>query len=214
MNKELCLGMTRFVCRYGTLSEAFDKLTPSQKYYQAVKETYLRANELKRLEANAKNAQADYLEAVESYKQCTTDWAQLRCKAKIELAELQMFELLVSVEDTWRQFDEFNKVRMELKEQVHTQYPEGIEQAELDNWKSVAEFKATKQLASGRFEDFTQIPLPPMEKAKISLENGHNEGAVAFVMENKHLINEKFQGDVAAFLAKKTGVALLDEVRK
>lgn len=168
LNTELCMGMTRFVCRYGTLGEGFEKLTDSQKYYQAVKETYVRACELKKAKANAKKAYADFLEAKQALELSKTEIERLRAEAKLEISEITAFELLVHAEDTLRQLDEFNKVRLELQDAVRTQYPNGIEQAEMDNWKTVMQYRLMKAGAQG--ETISSIPLPTDEKQKIGLE--------------------------------------------
>lgn len=214
LHKELALGMTRFVCRHGTLSEGFDKVTPSQKYYQAVKEAYGRSNELRRIRANAKKAQADLIDAQEELNFADTEAKQLRAEAAVELAQLSLFELLVTAEDTARQLDEFNKIRLELQDQVRAQYPEGIEQAEPDNWKVVAELRSLKAQSLGTREDLTVIPLPSAEKAKFGLQIGHPEMAVSYTLENKEEISSLYQGNVQRFLEKKTGFNLQGLERK
>ena len=183
IHKELCLGMTRFVCRNGTLSEGFDKFTDAQKYYQAVKETYIRSNELKRIGANAKKAQADYLESKIEWLEAKEPHTKLRCEGKMELAELALFELLVQTEDTWRQFDEFNKVRLELKPIVTAQYPEGIEQAESDNWHAVAQAWAMRKLTGAG--TLGHIPLPANDKEKLAQIYKLPELSIAKIVENK-----------------------------
>lgn len=165
LHTELCMGMTRFVCRFGTLGDGFEKLTDAQKYYQAVKETYVRACELRRAKANAKKAYAEFLEAKAELSQADNEIKKLKCESKLELAELSAMELLVHAEDTLRQLDEFNKVRLELQERVRTQYPGGIEQAEPDNWKAVMQYRLNNVPHT-----LSSIPLPLEEKQKIGLE--------------------------------------------
>lgn len=165
LHTELCMGMTRFVCRHGTLGDGFEKLTDSQKYYQAVKETYVRACELRRAKANAKKAYADYLEAKAEVANADNEIKKLRAESKLELAELSAMEQLVHAEDTLRQLDEFNKVRLELQESVRAQYPAGIEQAEPDNWKAVMQYRLNNVPAT-----LSSIPLPLEQKQKIGLE--------------------------------------------
>lgn len=165
LGKELVLGMTRNTCRNGTLGEGFECLTDSQKYYQANKEVYMRSIEMKRLHANAKAAQADLLDANEEVEKASTESSKLRARSKVELSELRLFETLVSAEDTYRQLDEFNKVRLELKDKVRAQYPDGIEQAEKDNWSAVAKYRFLKQTTNG--SGMESIPLSAMEKYQI-----------------------------------------------
>lgn len=170
LHTELCMGMTRFVCRYGTLGDGFEKLTDAQKYYQAVKEVYVRSCELKRSRANAKRAYAEYIEAKAELAQADNEIKRLKAESKVELAELSALELLVHAEDTLRQMDEFNKVRLELQDSVRAQYPEGIEQAEPDSWKAVMEYRLSKLGMPGENYNFSSIPLPLEEKQKIGLE--------------------------------------------
>ncbi len=200
LNKELALGMTRFVCRWGTLSDGFDKLTESQRYYQAIREAYQRANELKRLQANAKMAQADLIDAQSAEALATGESERLRAVAKRELAELSLFELLVSAEDTLRQLDEFNKIRLELQDRVRSDYPLGIEQAELDNWRTVTEYKAAQKQLGISVGPLTHMPLPPDVKAQIGFENNAQELSLWHIIANKERIKIEFDGDVSKFL--------------
>lgn len=170
LNKELCMGMTRFVCRHGTLGDGFEKLTDAQKYYQAIKETYVRACELRRTKANAKKFYADFIEAKQEIELAKGEVAQLRAESKLELAELSAFELLVHAEDTLRQLDEFNKVRLELQDTVRAQYPGGIEESESDSWTAVMQYRLSKMGAPGETTNISSIPLPLHEKQKIGLE--------------------------------------------
>lgn len=183
IHKELCLGMTRYVCRHGTLSDGFDKFTDAQKYFQAVKETYIRSNELKRISANAKKAQADYMEAKIEWLEAKEPHHKLRAEGKMELAELALFELLVQTEDTWRQFDEFNKVRLELMPIVRAQYPEGIEQAEEDNWKAVGKAWALRKLTGAG--TLHHLPLPSEQKAALANEFKLPELTIAQIIESE-----------------------------
>jgi len=206
IHKELALGMTSFVCRHGTLSEAFDKITNSQRYYQAVKESYVRSNEIRRMKAQAKRSQADLLDAQEKLEGAKKESDLLRAKSDLELAELSMFELLVQAEDTKRQLDAFNKIRKELEIEVRAQYPLGIESAELDNWRVVAEYKALKQGATGKIEDLTIVPLPESEKSRLGIELQHSEMAIATVLRAKPIIESLYNNNTTAFLEHKTGL--------
>lgn len=170
LNKELCLGMTRWVCRHGTLGDGFEKLTDAQKYYQAVKEVWTRANELKRVRANAKKSYADFLEAKAKLEKAQTEIEILRATAEVELSELSALELLAHAEDVLRQLDEFNNVRLELQERVRAQYPGGIEQAEPDSWRTVMKYRLLKTGVPGALNDTTSVPLPFEEKFRIATE--------------------------------------------
>lgn len=208
INKELALGMTDFVCEHGTLSEGFDKITDSQKYYQAVKESYVRKCELVRIKCSAKKAYADFLDATEKLKTAKNDAEALRFQAELELAELGVFELNVQAADTERQLKAFERIKAKLGPDVKATYPDGIESAELDNWRVVAEFKALKQSSTGKLEDLTVIPLPLDEKAKLGMQLAHGEMAIAEVLRNKKTIEIAFGGDTKKFLDSKAGVII------
>lgn len=172
LNKELCLGMTRHVCRYGTLGDGFEKYTPAQKYYQAVKECYVRSCELRRMRAQAKELAADLIDA-QSHMDALGDMAavqfKLRAESKLERAQLDLSSCLVNIQDTLRQFDEFKKVALELRDTVRAQYPEGIEQAEVDNWKTVMVSRIGLQKG---VEELKSIPLDFETKYLIGRETG------------------------------------------
>lgn len=203
LSKELCLGMTRHVCRHGTLGEGFDKLTDSQKYYQSLREVYTRSNELARLRARAKQSHADYLEAVHENETAKTEIEKLRSIAKLELAELSSFELLVTAEDTLRQLDEFQKVRMELQDKVRMKYPEGIEQAEPDNWQSVAQYWATKKQLGALNSPLTTLPLPAEKLAELANDMGMPELFASTVVREQETIKKRFNGNFKTFLEDK-----------
>jgi len=190
LNTELCLGMTRYVCRYGTLGEGFDKLTDSQKYYQAIREIYGRANEISRLRSRAKKAYADYLEASEDLVVAGEDKIKkLRAEAALEEAELNCFELKVSAEDTLRQLDEFKKVADELQDKVRAQYPLGIEQAEPDNWRAIAAMNVSRmKMGMQPSIPFTALPLSDEDKFKVSAAIG----VPVFANQNQKSLEEGY----------------------
>lgn len=172
LNTELAVGMTRWVCRYGTLGDGFEKLTDAQKYYQSLREVYTRSIELKKIKARAKLAYASFLEAREQLEKAGGEIATLKAESAVEMAETAALELLITAEDTTRQLDEFNKVRLELQDSVRTKYPGGIEQAERDTWIAVAQYRVMNhQLMGG--SDLKTIPLSFEDKFKIGkdLEN-------------------------------------------
>ena len=179
LHKELTLGMTRYVCRYGTLSDSFDKLTDSQRYYQSIREMYNRANEISMQKVASMEAQADLIDAEELLEKAETKSQKLRAEAKVLKAKNALRSSLVMIEDIMRQLDEFNKVRLELQDKVRAQYPEGIEQAESDNWKAVAKYKIARQNV-GHNEMLNHIPLPMEEKARLGVM--YNKPELAFWM--------------------------------
>jgi len=168
LNKELCLGMTRYVCRYGTLGDGFEKFTDSQKYYQSLKEIYSRSCELVRLNANAKKAQATYIRAKERLEKAEGLADKIEAQADMDLADLTIFEQLTSAEDLKRQLDEFNKIRLELKDKVQAEFPEGIEQAEQSNWEKVAQYRSIRSAHNLKAE-FQSLPFSAEKKFQLGL---------------------------------------------
>jgi hypothetical protein len=200
LHKELCLGMTRYVCRYGTLSDGHEKLTDAQRYYQAIREMYNRAHEVQSQKAAAMEAQADLLDAEEDLARAINTPAKLRAEAAIMRAHGRLVTSLVTVEDILRQLDEFNKVRLELKKSVQAQYPEGIEQAEEDNWKAVMKYRHLKR-SLGYGPELTHVPLAPEVKAQLGFELGRPELTAWLAIQDEkkalQLIQQEEQKHVA-----------------
>lgn len=184
MHKELVLGQTRWVCRYGTLSEGHEKITPAQRYYQAIREMYVLAGSIRQNKALAMEAQADLAEAIEDTKIAESNTSILRAKARIIMADQRLINLLVTVEDQTRMLDEYNKIRIELQDSVRHQYPEGIEQAEQDSWQAVLEYRLSRQ-ASGTRESFQNIPLPAEIKAAYAINCDKPELAAWYTVAEK-----------------------------
>ncbi len=164
LHKWLCMGMTRWVCRNGTLSDGHDKYTDAQKYAQAIKEMYSYASNIQSQKATAMEAQADLLDAEEELEKAEKQSDKLRAKAKVMQAQARLVGAETTVKDQLRCLDEFNKVRLELKEAVEKQYPHGIEQAEPDNWEAVFHAKAAKN------DRLTNVPLSKEKKAQLGLQ--------------------------------------------
>lgn len=173
LNTWLHLGMSRFVCRNGTLSDGHEKLTSAQRYAQAIREMYTLANSIRMQKANAMEARADILDAESDLKEANTEPQKLRAQAALMRAQEKLTTALVSVEDQLRQLDEFNAVRCELESDVLSKY-KSIEDAELDNWRAVAKYRGMKRQL-GYVEHLTHVPLPKEEKAKLGLEIGNPE---------------------------------------
>lgn len=182
INKKLARGMTRYVCRYGTLSDGHEKLTDAQKYFQAIKEIDAMSFSLEEQICMAMVSQADLYEAEEM--QAETKAQQLRKEAKIRLAKNKIANALIQKEDLVRQLDEFIKVYQELRPIVESKYPEGIEQAEEDNWKAVFEYRAMKGDRSVQ-----NIPLSPQVKAELGMNTGNMEAIAPLYFADK----EKFK---------------------
>lgn len=190
MHKELCLGMTRYVCRYGTLGDGFEVVTDAQRYYQAIKEMWTRAGTIEELKAKAMEAQADLIDADLELIDCQYRPTRLRVEAKKIRALSALTSALVQTEDTLRQLDEFNKVRLELKEKVQTKYPEGIEQAEPDHWRAVARYRALKETPGMARELMTNIPMPLEEKARLGMEYKRPDMIAPLIIEDERKAKE------------------------
>lgn len=170
LNKELCLGMTRYVCRYGTLSDGFEKITPAQRYYQAIREMYYKSSSIRSDKAQAMNAEADLMDAQEELEAAQKPSERLRAEANVLLCQERLVSLLVKVEDDIRQLDEFTKVYKELQDEVRAKYPNGVEQSEPDNWRAVAEYRFLKSKTNDLSKaDMAAVPLPMEEKAELGV---------------------------------------------
>lgn len=168
LHTHLVIGQTRHTCRYGTLSDGHEKILPSQRYYQAIKEMWSLHGNISLCKVAAKASQADYLEAKYKLEHSLHDWEKLRYESQMEQAQIQILNALTTVEDQMRMLDEYNKVRLELMPEVEAKYPLGIEQAEPDNWKAVAEYRMIKEKVSGMTrERLDNIPMHPLVKAKL-----------------------------------------------
>lgn len=185
LHKELTFGMTRHVCRYGTLSDGHEKITESQRYYQALRESYQRSQTMKDYKVQALEAEADLLDAIELLETAKTRAEKLRAKASHLKATTRLETALVMAEDCNRQLVEFLRVVKELQPAVRAKYPEGIEQAELDNWKAVAEYRAALQEITGTPLHLEHLPLPQREKAELAIKLNKAELAAWFMVENK-----------------------------
>lgn len=207
INKELMLGQSRYVCRYGTLSDGHDKITESQRYYQAIREMYSIANEMNLNFSRAMDAQADLAEAEELEE--TKESQRLRKQAKIFRAKTQLEGIYITLQDQARMLDEYNKVRTELQDKVRSQYPEGIEQAEPDNWKAVGEYWAFKKQVGANSNPLTHLPLDPKTKAQLGADTNMPELMAWYLVQNGPEIGTKYNGNVKAFIEDKLGVKLL-----
>ena len=206
LHKELCLGQTRFVCRWGTLSDGHDKVTDAQRYYQAIREMYSIAHEIENNKCRLLEAEADLIDAKALKPKKESD--KLRKEAKTRQADTRVKSLHITISDQMRMLDEYNKVRLELQDQVRAKYPEGIEQAELDNWKATAAYWANKKKIGAMNTPLTHVPLPPEEKARIGMELGMPELSMWHLIKNSEKIALEYRGDAKAFLENTTGLKI------
>ena len=203
INKTLALGMTRYVCRYGALSDGHEKITAAQRYYQAIKEMWTIANSIESNKISAMESQADLIDAEVEFAHVESASNKLRAEAKVLRAKNKLTGHLVSIEDLTRQLDEFNKVRLELKNAVESKYPLGIEQAEEDNWKAVAQYRIARA-NMGYQEMLNHVPLNPIEKAKMGIMLKRPDMTYWAAIGNQELIESKYHGDFERFLKEET----------
>lgn len=197
LHKWLTLGQTEYLCRYGTLSDGHEKFTDAQKYAQALKEYYYISVNMKQARAQAKIAQADYLDAKEALEKATTDAQKLRAEGQLEQAESRLTTSLVSMEDQFRMIKAYAQVCAELGPKVQEQYPMGIEQAEMDNWVAVAKYR---QIAQGPAARMDNIPLPPEVKAEIGIQYQRNDMVAPLMIEKENEIRSLPSGSVNEYL--------------
>lgn len=196
LHKKLVLGQTRYLCRYGTLSDGHEKLTPAQRYYQAIKEMWFIGNNIAVQKAQAMNAQADYMDAKEAVESAKKDSEKIRAESKALTAHRQLVSALVSIEDQMRMLDEYNKIRIELEPYIEERYPGGIEQAEEESWRAVFEYRMSK----GQIERIDNVPLPPVVKAELGLKYGRPDAIAPLAITEKQAIGAFAGGDVKKFI--------------
>jgi hypothetical protein len=188
LHTHLVLGQTRWVCRYGTLSDGHEKITPAQRYYQAIKEMYALSQNIKNVKAQALIAEADHLDAKAELIAAVKQSDKLRADAKIMMAETKLMNCLVTIEDQLRMLDEYNTIRLELKTEVETKYPEGIEQAEKDNWMAVYHYRMYKSQTPGLAKEVTSnVPLPQDLKAELGAQWGRMDSIASFAVNKPKL---------------------------
>lgn len=165
LRKDFVLGMTKWVCRYGTLGEGHEKeFSVGLIYPQACREAYSRAYEASRQGAMAKKAQARLMAAEHKRFVATNDFEALDAEADMELATIDLKQALDGAKDLVAQLDEFNAIRKELEPKFRELYPEGIEQAEKDNWETITKYK----IFTG--QDTKAMPLSLERKAELGVE--------------------------------------------
>lgn len=201
MHTHLVLGQTRYVCRYGTLSDGHEKITEAQRYYQAIKELYGLSCNIRSQRVIAMEAQADLMDAEELLAAASKPSEKLRAEAKVARAKNALLGALVNVEDQMRMVDEYTKVINELAPIVEAKYPGGIEQAEEDNWKAVAEYRARRQ-AMGHNDNIHFVPLAPQAKAEVGLDYGRPELLLWTAVKDKEDILRISNGDTVDYILK------------
>lgn len=190
LNKEIgktfTLGQTRYVWRHGTLGDGHEHFGPF-RYFQAKREIYHLSNSIEDSRYNGMEANADLLDAEFELNEAKTEAETLRASAKLGRAKAKLRRSLDTVQDSLRGLDEVMKVKQELEPEVMRLYPDGIEQAEPEHWKTVFEYRAHKQKHSGAFQPVDSIPLEPSIKAALGQHYGRGEAILAEQIEKAHL---------------------------
>lgn len=199
LHKWLTLSMTNFVVKYGCLSDGHEKITDSQRYAQAIREMYGMAQGIKQQRATAKRAQAKLLRAKEQLEIAKSTADRLDAEADLEDAENLLASALVTLREQMRVLNAFDEVRRELGPKVEAQYPEGIEQAELDNWTAVYKYRMEAEKVPGMARQLTSnVPLPPEVKAELGIKYGRMDSIAPLLIANPQLsIVETKDGRVA-----------------
>lgn len=204
LHKWLVLGQTEYVCEYGTLADGHEKLTPAQKYSQALKEQYYLAINMATQKSLGMEARADYLDAEEALNRAEKESDKLRAMAKLERAKATLINALTTVEDQTRMLKYYRNRAASLKEQVETRYPQGIEQAELDNWRAVAEYRRISDQTPGMArQSMFNIPLPAEIKAALGFAWDRPDMIAPLQVENRADIENNHNGSTVLYLQDK-----------
>jgi hypothetical protein len=196
LGKKFVLGHTKYAVRYGILSDGHEKITDAQRYFQANKEMYVRACSIVQHRANAMQYQADYLDAIEMPE--NTESERLRKEAKLLVSKNAVTRSLVEVQGLMSELEELDSVRRELEPIVMTRYPEGIEQAELDNWVAIAKYR---QIKGEKRRD--NLILPPEVKAELGIYMNNPEMFAPLMVNKEEEIRSLPSGSINEFLQNK-----------
>lgn len=175
LHTELMFGMSSYVCKHGALGDGFENITPAKRYYNAIRESFTRYEAIAELQCKAMECQAELMDAEAHSKSVDRAWFRKKQKrliadARLRRAKMRLATTLAMTEDNKRQLTAFLEVVNELQAQVRAQYPKGIEQAEPDNWKAVAQFRSAMQAIKGKDQHLEHLPIPMDDKAKLALE--------------------------------------------
>lgn len=201
LHKWLVLGQTQYLCEYGTLSDGHEKITDAQKYSQAIKEAYYLSLNIQGTKAQAKLAQADVLDAEEELTSAKTPSQTLRAEGRLEMAQSKLVNYLINAEDQDRMLKYYLARAKQLQHSVEAQYPEGIEQAELDNWVAVAKYRSIKEKLPGvARERMDNVPLPPEIKAQLGIAYDRPDMVAPLMVAKENEIRSLPSGSVNEYL--------------
>ena len=199
LGTELQFGMSDYVCKNGTLSDGFEKITPAQRYYQAVKECWTYGSALQQDKAMALQLQTKL--KISNILNALFGWMPVigfYFRGKAMSAAQLMASTLMGIEDKTRILGAFNDSRKALLPVVRSKY-KSIEDAEPDNWAAVLKFRIMRQKI-GKQEFLNHVPGNMYEKAKMGLECGAPEAVLWLAVEKEKEINECAGGNIVKYL--------------
>lgn len=168
IGKDFVLGQTRYMCRWGTLSDGHGHLGIF-RYPQALKEAYSIAQGIISNKAEMMKAEADLLDAESAKRKAWTKSSKLRAEANLMMAKNRIVSLKVTLGEQATMLDEYLSVAAELKPEWESRFPGGIEQAEAEHWETYGKYLLEKR-KHGYAQDVTHLPLDPIAKAKLGLK--------------------------------------------
>jgi hypothetical protein len=194
-NKDLgtkfTLGQTRFMWRHGTLSDGHEKITDAQRYYQANKEIYVLSGSIEEQRYRAMAVKADQIDAQEALERAKTQSETLRAQSALGSATSALRRCLDTIQDQLRGLHELCMIKDELEPKVMAKYPQGIEQAEPDNWKAVAEYRLIKERLPGMARaDIAAVPMDPITKAQLGRHYNRIDAIAPLLVNNSELLRE------------------------
>jgi hypothetical protein len=207
LDTELYLGMSSYVIKNGTLSDGFECLDDTARYYQSKKEMWNIGASIREQEVIAMEAQAELLDAEEELKEAKIKSDILRARARIMRAENRLASALVTVKDSMRQLKAFNEVREELAPIVKAKY-KSIEEYEPERWKNILKYRIEKRRTGYYQENLVHVPLDPVEKARIGIEMNSPDATLYLKYKEKEALKHLAHDDIREL------VDLIDEQKK
>lgn len=199
LGTELQFGMSNYVCQNGTLSDGFEKITPAQRYYQAVKECWTYANSLQDEKARALQFQTRL--KIDNILDKLFGWMPIfgfYFRGRKMYSTRAMACMLMEIEDKTRVLNAFNEARLKLMPEVRAKY-KSIEEAEPDNWEAVMKFRIARQKL-GKQEFLNHVPGTAEDKALMGLAYNAPEAALWLAVEKEKEIDDRFDGNMVKYL--------------
>jgi len=194
LDTELYFGMSNYVIKNGALSEGFEFLDDTARYYQAKREMWNLSNAIRDNETNAMEAKADLMDAEEELENAKKDSDKIRAEAKIRRAKNRLMNSLIQTKEASRQLKAFNEVRQELAPIVKAKY-KSIEDYEPERWEKVLRYRIEKRKA-GYTENISHVPLDALTKAKVGIQTGQKDATFYLKYKEQAALNALAHGDV------------------